>query len=110
MTAPRVELRWWEGCPSWNAALEMLREEMAAAGHDPRSIVVTEVTSDEHAERLGFPGSPTILVNGTDVQDPGHDPIGLSCRVYRRRDGRVTALPDPVDVHAAIARAAGASS
>ena len=47
------------------------------------------------AERERFCGSPTIRVDGRDVQDPGDEPIGLTCRVYRLRDGRISALPDP---------------
>ena len=105
MSAPSVELFWWEGCPSWESALAMLRSEMEAAGHDPEAITVTEVTSDEQAEHLGFPGSPTILVDGQDVQDPGQNPIGLSCRVYSHPDGGVSPLPDPSDIRVALARA-----
>lgn len=94
MSAPRVELLWWEGCPSWERALALLREEVATAGLDPQAIVVTEVTDDEQAEARGFPGSPTILVDGADIQDPGQNPIGLACRVYKRADGGVSPLPE----------------
>lgn len=100
--SPSVELLWWEDCPSWERALELLREEAVAAGLDPGAIQVTEVASDEQARERGFPGSPTILVDGADVQDPGQNPIGLSCRVYRHRDGRVSPLPDRADIRAAL--------
>src|SRR5687768_12828105 len=98
MANARVELLWWEGCPSWERALAILREEMESVGLDPEAAVVTEVSTDEQAERLGFPGSPTILVDGVDVQPPEGEPTGLSCRVYRLRDGRVSPLPDRADV------------
>lgn len=101
MSAPRVELLWWQECPSWERALAMLREEVAAAGLDPEAIVVTEVTDDAQARARGFPGSPTILIDGADIQDPGHNPVGLSCRVYRRADGGISPLPE----RALIARA-----
>lgn len=104
---PRVELFWWAECPSWAEALEMLRQAMAGAGLDPDSVAVTEITSEEQARSLGFPGSPTIRVDGADVQDPGENPIGLSCRVYKRADGRVTPLPDRAEIEAALARAGG---
>ena len=102
-----VEFFWWASCPSWDEALEMLREAMAEAGLDPDSVSVTEVTSEDQARRLGFPGSPTIRVDGADVQDPGQNPIGLSCRVYKRADDRVSPLPDRADIDAALARARG---
>jgi len=45
------------------------------------------VETAEEAERIGFHGSPSILVDGVDVfAEPGAD-VGLSCRVYRSADG-----------------------
>lgn len=103
MSAPRVELLWWRGCPSWERALAILREEVAAAGLDPDAIAVTEVAGEDEARKLGFPGSPTILVDGADIADPGHNPVGLTCRVYRHADGSISPLPE----RAAIRRALG---
>jgi hypothetical protein len=80
----------------------MLREETASAGLDPDAIVAREVETDAEAAAEGFRGSPTILVDGRDVQPPGDNPVGLSCRVYRLRDGRVSALPDRADVAEAL--------
>jgi hypothetical protein len=106
---PQVELLWWAGCPSWEQACRLVRAEMAAAGFDPDRLEVRELRTDREAERERFPGSPTIRVDGRDVQDPGGEPIGLSCRVYRLRDGRISALPDPADVGDALRLAADAS-
>jgi hypothetical protein len=103
--AADIQLLWWRGCPSWERALAMLREEMAAHGLGEDRLEVIEIEDDAAGERLGFPGSPTILVAGDDIQPP--DPrqaIGLTCRVYRRRDGRVSPLPDPDDIRDAFAR------
>jgi hypothetical protein len=106
--APRVEFLWWEGCPSWERALEMLRAEIERVGLEPDALEVIEITAAEDAAAHGFPGSPTIRVDGEDIQPPGPEqPGGLTCRVYRRRDGRVSPLPDPEDLHEALVRAAG---
>jgi 8-oxo-dGTP pyrophosphatase MutT (NUDIX family) len=87
---PRVELLWWRECPSWERALAMLREAMEAAGLDPNSVEVREVDTV---------ASPTIRVNGRDIQPPIEgEPTGLACRIYRRRDGRTSPLPDPEDL------------
>jgi hypothetical protein len=104
--APRVELLWWSGCPSWEEAVELVRGEMAAAGLDPERLEVREVHTDGEAEREGFVGSPTIRVDGRDVQEPGDEPVGLTCRVYRLRDGRISALPDPADLRDSLRPAA----
>ena len=104
-----VELLWWQGCPSWERALAMLREEMEAAGLDPACIDVREVATDEAAEREGFVGSPTIRIGGRDIQPPEGEPAGLTCRVYRQRDGRISPLPDRADLRDALGRARGAT-
>jgi hypothetical protein len=56
--------------------------------------------------RERFIGSPTIRIDGVDVQPTAQEPYGLTCRVYHRRDGRVSPTPDPADVRDAL-RAAG---
>ena len=100
----RVELLWWDGCPSWPDALSELRRVMREAGLDPGAIEMREVASDEQAESERFPGSPTIRVDGEDVVPAAGEPVGLACRVYRRRDGRASPLPDPDDVREALER------
>ena len=101
----RVELLWWEGCPSHPEALtevqRILREEGVAA--DVRRI---EIEDDEQARRERFPGSTTIRIDGEDIVPPGEgEPFSLTCRVYRTRDGRISAVPDPEDVREAVRRA-----
>lgn len=103
--AVRVEVLWWSGCPSWEQAIELVREEVEAAGIDPSGFDVREVSTPEQALEERFPGSPTIRVGGEDIQAPGDNPVGLTCRVYRRSDGRVSPLPDRAVVRDAIARA-----
>ncbi|MEA2255307.1 MAG: hypothetical protein QOG35_1352 [Solirubrobacteraceae bacterium] len=102
---PRVELLFWEGCPSHPAALADLRAAMAELDLDPDAVTVREVDTDAGAERERFVGSPTIRIDGADVQDPGGEPVGLTCRIYRRRDGRISPTPDPADVRDALRRA-----
>lgn len=103
--AARIQLLWWRGCPSWERALALLREEMTAHGLDEEELEVIEIEGEDDAERLGFPGSPTILIDGEDIQPPDlGQPTGLTCRVYRIRDGRVSPLPDPADLSDAFAR------
>jgi hypothetical protein len=103
VAGPRVEFLWWRECPSWERALEDLREAMAERGLDPAGVELIEIETADAAGRERFVGSPTIRVNGADVQPAADEPVGLNCRVYRRRDGRVSPLPDPLDVRAALA-------
>ena len=101
---PRVELLWWEGCPSHTEALAELRDEMVAAGLDPDSVEIRHIGSEEAAVSEGFVGSPTIRVAGEDVLPQVGEPTGLTCRIYRLRDGRISAIPDRADVRDALER------
>jgi hypothetical protein len=86
--------------------LEDLRVAARDAGLDPDAIEVTEVDSESAAHSTGFVGSPTIRIDGEDIQPPGADePLGLTCRIYRLRDGRISPTPDPADVRDALERA-----
>ena len=102
---PEVQLLWWEGCPSTERALAELREALQDVGL-ASEVRLREITSDERAIEEGFTGSPTILIDGDDVAPDPSEPVGLSCRVYRRRDGRISPTPDPDDLREALRRAA----
>src|SRR5690349_14330737 len=105
----KVELLWWEGCPSTDRALADLRAAMEAVGLDPASVDVREIDTDDDARREGFVGSPTIRIDGRDVQPPADEPAALTCRVYRLRDGRYSPTPDPDDVRDALKEAVHAA-
>lgn len=75
----KIEILFFRGCPNHRAAVErlheVLRQENARA-----EIEEIEVSGSTR----GFPGSPTIRVNGQDIEpnmQTGHD-SGLSCRTY----------------------------
>ena len=102
-----VELLWWEGCPSTERALEAVRVALSELGLSGVEVHTREIATDDDARATGFFGSPTILIDGEDiVPAAANEQIGLSCRVYRRRDGRVSPIPDPDDLREALARAA----
>ena len=102
-----MELLWWEGCPSTAETLAMLREEMRRVGLDLAALEVREMRTEAAAEREESVGSPTIRVDGLDVQPPRGEPVGLTCRVYRLRDGRISPVPDRGEVREALERAIG---
>lgn len=102
---PHVELLFWDGCPSHPRALADLRAALVDAGLDPDGIDVREVPDDAAARREAFTGSPTVRIDGRDVVDAGDEPVMLACRVYHRRDGRISPVPDPDDLRDALRRA-----
>jgi len=106
----RVELLFWAGCPSYPKALSDLRGALAETGLDPNCVIVSEVKSESDAAVERFVGSPTIRIDGVDVQPPRDEPVGLTCRVYSRRDGRISPTPDPADLRDALSAASSTSS
>jgi hypothetical protein len=102
---PRVELLYWDGCPSHPRALAELREALGDLGHGDLDVEVSEIASERDARERGFVGSPTLRVDGVDpLPPPPGEPTGLTCRVYRRRDGRHSPTPDPVELRDALRR------
>jgi len=97
-----IELLIWEGCPSHPKALSDLRETMKNLGLDATQIIIQKIASEADAEAERFIGSPTIRIDGRDVKPVEGEPYGLSCRVYHRRDGRISATPDPADLRDAL--------
>lgn len=97
-----IELRYWEGCPSYPEAKELLEDVLRERRLDV-SVRMREVRTQAEAEELGFPGSPTIVVDGRDV-----DPVGanrtpsLACRIYLLGANKVSPIPSREQLEAAL--------
>ena len=106
MTQPRLELLYFQGCPNHHATLAFVERIAAELGLEP-TVDLVEVSDARGAVELRFLGSPTVRINGHDVE-PGADErrdFGLSCRVYRGERG-TTGLPDEKWIRKALAQAA----
>jgi hypothetical protein len=98
----KVELYFWEGCPSHPEALKLLTQVLAERGLDP-SVELREIRSHADAVEHAFPGSPTIRIDGRDVDDEGAmRPPALTCRVYRLPDGRPSPVPSREQLEEAL--------
>jgi hypothetical protein len=104
VSSPRIELLWWEGCPSTDKALAQLRALLREVGLGDAEVQMREIRTGAQAAAAGFRGSPTVLIDGVDVAQGAEpeEPNPLTCRVYHRRDGRISPVPDPEDVRAAL--------
>jgi hypothetical protein len=100
----KVELLYFDGCPTYSQALDNLLEALALEREvaDVEMIRVRD-TADAGAKR--FPGSPTIRLNGVDIE--GHEVDGLAyaygCRVYQD-GGRRSGWPSVDRIRQAILR------
>lgn len=99
-----IDFLYSEDCPSHERALELLhdvlREQTIQA-----DVRVYEVETEEEAERLRFPGSPTIRVAGSDIEGDGDLPPALGCRAYRHPNGKISPLPPRESIAEALRRA-----
>jgi hypothetical protein len=98
----RIQFLYEPECSSMDVSLSRLREVAREEGHDG-PIEVVEVSSDERAVALRFPGSPTIRIDGIDI-DPIDGPAryAMTCRGYRLSGGRITPFPPRELIRAAL--------
>jgi hypothetical protein len=104
---PVVEVLYVEQCPNFPAALALVERVAAELG---LAVVVrtTLITDQATAERVRFVGSPTVRVDGYDV-DPEGELAGeytLECRLYWH-EHRLAGYPQERLVREALLRAAG---
>ena len=79
----QIDILYFEGCPNHVPTVERVKQIVADMG---LAVPVTEVqiTTPEEAQQRRFLGSPTVLVNGMDIDPHARQQAhyGLSCRVY----------------------------
>ena len=82
----RIEILYVPGCPNYHPAVERLQAvlESQSLQAEIRSVAVR---IEAQAIALSFPGSPTIRINGEDVEPTRTTVPSLSCRLYGDRSG-----------------------
>jgi 8-oxo-dGTP pyrophosphatase MutT (NUDIX family) len=99
----RIDFLFWRECPSHPEARALLREVMEERGVEA-DVVEREVLTKDEAQELAFPGSPTIRVDGRDVDPEGAAARpALTCRIYHLPDGRVSPVPSREQLEEALA-------
>ena len=84
----QVTMLYFDDCPNWKVARQRLHEALGAAGLSKEvDVTYRMVDTPEEAERVGFRGSPTILVDGRDPWADTDATGGLSCRIYQTDEG-----------------------
>jgi hypothetical protein len=83
----KVEILHIDDCPSWQETGRRLRIALDSTGHADTAIVFSLVASPTVAARVPFAGSPTVLIDGTDLFPSDGRTRDLACRVYLTPDG-----------------------
>ena len=102
-----IEFLWFDGCRNYQHARNLLRVSLKARDLKVRVHNVI-VTDPEIGAEVLFPGSPTIRIDGIDV-DPGHQDateFTLRSRLYPTSEG-LRGLPGTVWIEAVLDRALG---
>lgn len=79
----KIEVLYFEGCPNYLPAVDRLKAVLRLAGL-PAEVSVIEVTSESAVKKLKFFGSPTIRINGLDIEADSRNvnDTGFACRRY----------------------------
>ena len=106
----RVEILARRDCPARDLAISLVDEAIFATGV-PARVELIDVVTEDQARRRRFLGSPTVRVDGRDV-DPwaeGRSDYSLSTRIYRTERG-LAGGPDEGWIRDALLRAAALSA
>lgn len=103
----KVEILYLSGCPNHVPAVDRVRVVLQQEG-TPADMVEVEVKDAATAQRVGFLGSPTIRVDGQDVEPAARAArdFGMICRTYND-SGQRTGVPPPEWIRAAMLEAKG---
>jgi hypothetical protein len=82
----KIELLYFDGCPSWEAGLANLQAALSEENLSA-SIEMVNVADDDAATRLKFLGSPHFRVDGKDLWHEDRETYSLSCRIYPTSEG-----------------------
>lgn len=83
-----IEILYFEGCPHVRETVDLVRETVGEMDVDAE-IETVEIESDREARELDFRGSPSVRVDGRDIQPDVEDrtTVGRGCRVYDGPEG-----------------------
>jgi hypothetical protein len=98
----KIELYYFKGCPSFERAAANLNDALRVE-NVLESIETVEITSEEEAKRKRFIGSPTIRIDGVDLEGPDAEAkgYGYGCRVYSDED-RMSGWPSVGQIRRAL--------
>ena len=103
----KVEVLYFAGCPNHAPAVKRVRDVLAQE-RMPAEMIEIEVTDAATAQHVGFLGSPTIRVDGQDIEPAARAAraFGLTCRTYMDGGHRV-GVPPSEWIRAALREARG---
>lgn len=102
----KVELLYDQDCPNVLEARTQLQRAFGAA-QIPAKWTEWERSSPDSPDYVSGYGSPTILINGKDVDSVRPTEGISSCRIYRNENGVIQKTPSVKTIASALKSAAG---
>lgn len=101
----QIEVLYFEGCPTHRETVELVRETVDRLELDAETADIAEINveTEEQARQMEFIGSPTVRVDGEDIEPGAHEDTtaGRRCRVYATADG-LSGTPPAAMLEAAL--------
>lgn len=79
----RIVILGLTGCPNLESTIEMVKR--AVTSLDQEAQIASELVGEtDDFPKIGFRGSPTVLINGVDIEgnDSSDDAYVFGCRIY----------------------------
>ncbi len=104
--SPKIELIYEADCPNVALARRRLRAALTDLGVKPRWVEWKRTSPDApgYARRYG---SPTVLIEGSDVDHAAEAGIGETCRLYVGDDGKLGTAPSVEAIKLALRLSCG---
>ena len=96
----KIQLYYFDDCPSYRKASDNLKEALRSQ-ELPQEVEMIPVTSAADAQAKRFIGSPTIRINGIDIEGPKAEEKGYGCRIYAE-NGRSGGWPSVERIRQAL--------
>ncbi len=105
----KIEILYFDGCPNHRPAVDRVKAILAELGLEAE---ISEIKVDDTttAQSVGFLGSPTVRIDGLDIEPAARASreFGMKCRIYsegRKNEG----VPSSELIRSALEEAAGRS-
>jgi len=98
-----VEILYTDACPFWKETLNTINE-LTRELNIAITVKKTRIASDEEAKQHRFPGSPTVRINGVDIDPEARETAGyIGCRIYTYK-GKTYDYPPKQIIKSALQR------
>ena len=85
--AEKITIQYLPGCPNLALAEQRVTDALSRLAGPCPAVVLEEIVDEEQARRVGFHGSPTVLLDGLDPFAGSGAEVAFACRVYRTEAG-----------------------